>query len=198
MAVALLAPPLEAQQTRQVKVVVQFQQSGARAQETLGGGVTITRKGGVQGSAEQKQTTAQHTAAIFTLVQDGGDSSMLVATRVPTSEVIFYQNYLSGAGYFVIQPAFREVGTALRIQAEILPRNEIRVRLMPRISYFSYDGGGAIDVTEAATELIVSSGQPVLLGSATTEMHEVTRRILGFHERQSASESSVVLTATIQ
>ena len=69
---------------------------------------------------------------------------------------------------------------------------------MPRISYFSAEGAGAIDVTEASTELVVPNGQPVFLGGATTQMHELTRQILGFSERQSASETSVLLTATIQ
>jgi hypothetical protein len=79
-----------------------------------------------------------------------------------------------------------------------VPGNQVHVRLTPRISYFSPDRSGAVDVTEAATELIVPNGQPVSLGGATTQMHQLTRQILGFSERQNTSETSLVLTATIQ
>ena len=205
-AAALLATPpreLYAQTTQQVKVVVEFKQSGASGRETMGGtgGVIITRKsvrpdGRVV--VEDTQTKTQRSTGIFTLVQDGGESSMLVATKVPYTEAIYYQNYLTGAGYTVARVAFLDVGTALKVRAQILPQNQIRVRLMPRISYFTTEGGGAIDVTEAATELIVPHGQPVFLGGATAQMHEVTRQLLGFGSRQGASETSITLTATIQ
>ena len=205
-AAALLGtPPLEihAQMKQQVKVVVEFKQSGASGRETLGGtgGVIITRKsvrpdGRVV--VEDTQTKTQRSTGIFTLVQDGGESSMLVATKVPYTEAIYYQNYLTGAGYTVARVAFIDVGTALKVRAQILPQNQIRVQLMPRISYFTTEGGGAIDVTEAATELIVPHGQPIFLGGATSQMHEVTRQLLGFGNRQDASETSITLTATIQ
>jgi hypothetical protein len=69
---------------------------------------------------------------------------------------------------------------------------------MPRLSYFSAEGAGLIDVTEAATELIVPSGRPVFLGGAATGMHEVTRRLFGYDERRGQSETSISVTATIQ
>ncbi len=205
-AAALLATPareLNSQTRQQVKVVVEFKQSGNQSRETLGGtgGVIITRKsvrpdGRVV--VEDTQTKTQRSTGIFTLVQDGGESSLLVATKVPYTEAIYYQNYLTGAGYTVARVAFLDVGTALKVRAQILPQNQIRVQLMPRISYFSTEGGGTIDVTEAATELIVPHGQPVFLGGATTQMHEVTRQLLGFGSREGASETSITLTATIQ
>ena len=186
-----------------VKVVVEFKQSGASGRETVGGtgGVIITRKSvRPEGRVvvEDTQTRTQRSTGIFTLVQDGGESSMLVATKVPYTEAIYYQNYLTGAGYTVARVAFIDVGTALKVRAQILPQNQIRVQLMPRISYFSAEGGGAIDVTEAATELIVTNGQPVFLGGATSQMHEVTRQLLGFSGRQDTSETAVTVTATIQ
>jgi hypothetical protein len=68
----------------------------------------------------------------------------------------------------------------------------------PRISYFSHERAGIVDFTEAKTELIVANGQPVSIGGATTKMHEVTRQILGFADRTSSSETSLVVTATVQ
>jgi type II/III secretion system protein len=197
---------LEAQGSRQVKVAVNFKQSGTSGQETIGGsGAVIIRKGNVrpQGrfGVEERQTTTQRASGIFTLVQDGGASSLLVATRVPYAEAAYYYNYLTGAGYVATRVIFQEVGTALKVEAAILPQNQIRVRLMPRISYFSPEGAGAIDVTEAATELILQSGEPAFLGGATTELHDVTRRVMGilsYDARTGASESSIAVTATIQ
>jgi type II secretory pathway component GspD/PulD (secretin) len=63
---------------------------------------------------------------------------------------------------------FSDVGTALRVRAATLWDGQIQLRLTPRISYFSVERPGAIDFTEAATELIVPNGQPVSLGGATS------------------------------
>jgi type II secretory pathway component GspD/PulD (secretin) len=121
-----------------------------------------------------------------------------VATQVPYNQVAYYHNYAAGGGYIQNQIAFTNVGTSLRVNASVLPDSQIRLRLTPRISYFSAERSGAIDFTEATTELIVPSGQPVSLGGSTTNMHEITRQILGYRDRVSSSETNLVLTATIQ
>jgi hypothetical protein len=90
----------------------------------------------------------------------------------------------------------RDVGTSLKVRAIVLPDEHIRLRLTPSISWLADDSSGAIEFTEAATELVVRSGQPVVLGGSTTETHAVTRQILGIGARDAASETSVVLTAT--
>ena len=122
-------PALHAQRRQQVKVVVEFKQSGSRGQETIGGrgGVIITRKGSIRPegriTAEERQTQVERSSGIFTVVQDGGESTLLVATRVPYADLVVYQNYLTGAGYVTARVAFREVGTALKVRAYILPQN---------------------------------------------------------------------------
>jgi Bacterial type II and III secretion system protein len=193
----------EPQSRRQIKVLVESQQSGTQSQESLqGSGSVIIRKGNVYPSGRvtggDRQTTVQRSTGIFTLVQDGGESILSVATQVPYSQTAYYYNYAVGSGYIQRQIVFTNVGTSLRVSASLLPDNQIRVRLTPRISYFSAERSGAIDFTEATTELIVPSGQPVSLGGSTTNMHEVTRQILGYRDRTSSSETNLVLTATIQ
>lgn len=193
----------EPQNRRQVKVLVESQQSGTQNQEAVqGSGSVIIRRGNVQPSgrvtAGDRRTTVQRSTGIFTLVQDGGESILSVATNVPYNQAAYYYNYAAGSGYIQTQIVFTEVGTSLRVSASVLPDNQIRVRLTPRISYFSAERSGAIDFTEATTELIVPSGQPVSLGGSTTNMHEVTRQILGYRDRASSSETNLVLTATIQ
>lgn len=198
-----MLPIGNAQNRRQIKVLVESQQSGAQSQESLqGSGSVIIRKGNVYPSGRvtggDRQTTVQRSTGIFTLVQDGGESILSVATNVPYSQAAYYYNYAAGSGYIQRQIVFTEVGTSLRVSASVLPDNQIRVRLTPRISYFSAERSGAIDFTEATTELIVPSGQPVSLGGSTTNMHEVTRQILGYRDRASSSETNLMLTATIQ
>jgi hypothetical protein len=204
MCLMLGMPPIgDSQNRRQIKVLLESQQSGTQSQESLqGSGSVIIRKGNAYPSGRvtgsDRQTTVQRSTGIFTLVQDGGESILSVATKVPYSQAAYYYNYAAGSGYIQRQIVFTDVGTSLRVNASVLPDNQIRVRLTPRISYFSAERSGAIDFTEATTELIVPSGQPVSLGGSTTNMHEVTRQILGYRDRASSSETSLVLTATVQ
>jgi Bacterial type II and III secretion system protein len=198
-----MLPIGNAQNRRQIKVLVESQQSGAQSQEAVqGSGSVIIRRGNVQPSgrlaAGDRQTTVQRSTGIFTLVQDGGESILSVATQVPYSQTAYYYNHALGSGHIQRQIVFTSVGTSLRVNAGILPDNQIRVRLTPRISYFSAERAGAIDFTEATTELIVPSGQPVSLGGSTTNVHEITRQILGYRDRVSSSETNLTLTATIQ
>jgi len=191
-------------QGRQVKVVLQFERSGAERGQALGaaGGVIITRRGSPLPSgrltAEESQTRIQQSTGIFTLVQDGSESLLSVATRIPYDQAAFYWDYAAGKGYITRSVVFQEVGTALKVHAAILPNEQVRVRLTPRISYFSADRSGAIEFTEASTELVVPNGEPVFIGGASSESHEVMRRILGFGQRQGMSETSLTLTATVQ
>lgn len=195
--------PSEPQSPRQVKVLVESQQSGTQNQEAVqGSGSVIIRRGTVQPSgrllAGDRRTTVQRSTGIFTLVQDGGESLLSVATTVPYNQVAYYYNYAARGGYIQSQIIFSDVGTSLRVTASLLPDNQIRLRLTPRISYFSAERSGAIDFTEATTELIVPNGQAVSLGGSTTQIHEITRQILGYRDRSASSETNLVLTATIQ
>ena len=192
-----------AQSRRQIKVVLETKQSGTSNQVNLqGSGSVVIRRGTVNPSgriiANERQTSVQRSGSIFTLVVDGGESILSVATRVPQSEIAYFHNYAAGIGHIEQRIVFNDVGTFLRVSAATLSDGEIRLRLTPRISYFSAERPGAIYFTEAAAELIVCNGQPVSLGGSTTTLHEITRQILGYHERTSSSEISLVVTATLQ
>jgi len=84
------------------------------------------------------------------------------------------------------------------VSASILADNQIKIQLTPRISYFSAERSGAIDFTEATTELIVPNGQPVSLGGSTTKIHEITRQILGCRNTTGTNETSLTVTAIVQ
>lgn len=195
-----LAP---AQTPRHIKVVLYSQQSESSNSGGIGGsGSVIIRRGTVSPSgrviANERQTTVQRNTGVFTLVLDGGESILTMATRVPHSQVNYYYNYALGIGAIERRIVFNDVGTSLKVHAATLPNGEIKLRLTPRISYFSSERPGAIDFTEAATEIIVPNGQVVSLGGVTSTMHEMTRQILGYQNRSSSDSSHLQVSATIQ
>lgn len=192
-----------AQSARQVKVNFDFRQSGVQSRDAVQGGgrVIITERGSARPSGrvgvESTERRVTQTHGIFTVVQDGGESTLLVATQVLYSQVTFYRDWLTGAGLVATSVQFKDVGTSLKVRATILPGNQIRVRVTPSISWFSADNAGVIEVNEASTELVVPNGRPVQIGGATTKLHEVTRQILGFSASQRAGETLMTLTATV-
>lgn len=194
--------PAAAQSSRQIRVDVQFRQTGTQSRDAAGaaGRVIITERGSVRprvgAGAGSTETKTQHSTGIFTLVQDGGESTLMVMSQVPYQQVAFYRDYATGAGYLASGVVFRDVGTSLKVRASLLPDDKIRVRLTPSISWFSADGAGTIEFTEATTDIIVPNGRAVVLAGSTTETHTVTRYILGIAREQGASETTVVLTAT--
>ena len=66
------------------------------------------------------------------------------------------------------------------------------------MSYFSPRGDGSIELNEATTEVIVPNGRAIRIGGATRGINQVTRQILGDREQQASSESTFILTATVQ
>lgn len=195
--------PLAAQSGKQVKVSLDFRQSGTQSRDAVQGGgrVIITERGSVRPSGrvgvESSERRVTQTRGIFTLVQDGGESTLLVASQVPYTQVTFYRDWLTGAGLLATSIQFRDVGTSLKVRALILPRDQVRVRVTPSISWFSTDSAGTIEVNEASSELVVPNGRPVQIGGATTAMHELTRQLLGVGQSQSVSETLMTLTATV-
>jgi hypothetical protein len=204
---ALLAgwlQPVWAQSGKQVKVVFEFRRSTTQNEAAVDGSgrVVITDRGGTRSSGrvavDNTQRRTQTSTGIFTLVQDGGESMLTVTSQVPYQQIAFYRDYLTGAGHIATGVQFTDVGTSLKVGATILAGNQVRVRLTPTVSWFSADRSGVIEAVEASTTLVVQSGRPVVLGGATTQTHEITRRILGYRAGESGTETMMALTATIR
>src|SRR4029450_11073044 len=178
--------PVGAQSGKQVKVVFEFRQSTTQNRDAVDGSgrVVITDRGGVRSSgrvgADSTQRRTQTSTGIFTLVQDGGESTLVVTRQVPYQQLAFYRDYLTGAGYIATGVQFTEVGTSLKVGAAVLAGNQVKLRLTPTVSWFSDDKSGVIEATEASTTLVVQSGQPVVIGGATTQTHELHPRTLGY------------------
>ena len=205
LATILLASAIrvESQASRQVKVVLEFQQQGQDSRQgAQGRGGVIIQDGKARGrggvAVQDTTTRTTRSEGVFTIVQDGGTASMLVASEVPSTVVGWFRDYATGQGYAVQGTAWQRVGTTLVVSPTILPNGQIRVRLTPQVSYFSSQGNGSIEFKEAATEVIVPNGRAMRIGGATRGINQVTRQILGYREQRSASESSFILTATIQ
>ena len=182
---ALAVAPGEpvAQEPRQIRVEVRFQQASQRGREA---GIATERR-------------VQRSSGLFTIVQDGGEALLTVATQVPVQQLAFYRDQATGAGHVASGVTFRDVGTTLRVQAAILPGDRIRVRVTPRISYLAAEGTGAVEFTEAAADLVVPNGRPVVLGGSTSETHSVLRQILGLGiSTREVTETTVLLIASVR
>jgi hypothetical protein len=201
------AAPGGAQSGRNVKVLLEFkQQTQASRQGVQGqGGLVVEERRGdprVRGrgglAVEDTTTRVTRSSGLFTVVQDGGAGSIMVAQDVPYQQMAYYHDYATGKGHVAQGVAWQRVGTALAVRPVILPGNKVRVTLTPVISYFTPGGGGTIEVVEAASELIVPSGGRMQIGGNTGSLNAMTRQILGFSSQQSSEETALTLTATIQ
>lgn len=205
VAVALaVAGIASAQAPRLVRVAIDVHHVATSSRQATGaaGSVIVTERGSVGSRARisANNTTARttRTTGLFTLVQDGGESSMTIATELPAAEIAYWRDYVTAAGYVAPAVVFRDVGTSLNVHAQILSGERVRVRLTPIVSYRSPEGSGAIQLIQAVSEMIVSSGRPVVIGGATSLGSDVTRRLLGIERRQSGNDATVTLTATVR
>jgi Bacterial type II and III secretion system protein len=201
---AVLAGAVSAsgQSGRQVKVVLEFEQHGQEARQgAQGRGAVVIQEGKARGrggvAVEDSTTRTTRTSGIFTVVQDGGTASMLVASEVPYAVAAWFRDYATGQGYLVQGTEWQRVGTVLVVSPTVLPGGQIRVRLVPQVSYFTADSGGTVEFNQAATEVIVPNGRPMRIGGGSRGINQVTRQILGFRQEQASSESSFILTAPI-
>jgi hypothetical protein len=205
--IVLAAVPVAAQSNRQVKVLLEFKQQtqGDRQGVQARGGVIVEERSGnmrARGrgglAVEETTTRVTRSSGLFTVVQDGGAGSIMVAQDVPYQQMAYYYDYATGKGHVAQGVAWQRVGTALMVRPVILPGNQIRVTLTPVISYFTPGGGGTIEVVEAATDVIVPNRGRLQFGGSTGSLHAITRQILGYRSQQSSEETALTLTATIQ
>lgn len=203
VATAATVCPAAGQSPRQVKVALEFQQQGQESRQGVQGhGTVIIQDGTARGrggvAAGSSATRTTRTSGVFTVVRDGGSAAMMMASEVPYTTLAWFRDYATGQGYAVQGTGWQRVGTTLVVSPSILADGRIRVRLTPQLSYFSAEGDGSIEFTEAALDVIVPNGRAMRIGGGTRGINQVTRRILGYGDQQSSSESSFILTATVQ
>jgi hypothetical protein len=199
------AAPAAAQAPRNVRVSVDFAQRAQDSRQGVqgGGGVIIREQRGqvrARGQAgvgvEDTTTRVTRSSGLFLVVADGASGTLMVAQEIPQPEIAFFYDYALGRGYVAQGVAWQRVGTGLAVRPTLLPGSQIKVQLAPWLSYFTPGGGGSVELVEAATELVVPAGRRVQIGGASSELHSLTRRILGYHSRDAAGETAIFLTAT--
>ena len=207
LVLVLAASPAGGQGTRQVKVVLEFQQHAQSSRQGVGGqgGVIVeSPRGGdprvrSRGGLAVEETTTRITrsSGLFTVVQDGAEGSILVAQDVPAAQVAYYYDYASGRGYVAPGVAWQRVGTALAVRPVILSGNQIRLTLTPVISYATGARDGRVEIVEAATQVIVPNGGRLQIGGATGSLHAVTRQLLAYRAERSSQDTALTVGATI-
>ena len=187
-----------------VKVTVEFRQAGQSLQsgtavQGTGPGGTIVQVGprGVRGSAQvqvqETQRLSRRSVGSFLLIQDGGEGSITVADQVP--EFAWLYQYALGRNYITPAVVFRNVGTSFLVRPTILPNRRIRLRITPQLSYRSDQDAGTIELVEASTELVMTSGQPIAIGGSEGGTEVVRQFLLGYERLNRTSQVSIVLTA---
>lgn len=207
VALTLLAGAAPARSTRLVKILLEFQQQaeGSRPGVEARSGVIGKRHRGDARARGREALLGEHTVThvarsggLFTVVQDGGTGTILMAREVPYAQMVYYHDYAVGKGYVAQGVAWQRAATSLTVRPVLLPGGQVRVTLTPRISYFAAAGDGSIEVAEASVELVVPSGGRVQFGGSASSLHVVTRQILSYREQQSSGETSLTLTATVR
>jgi hypothetical protein len=188
---------------RRIRVEMEFRQAesvdrdaveGAAGAVVLGGRLQVP--GGMSLMSTERRT--HRSSRLFTVVQDGGKSTLTVATRVPERDIEYFYDAARGAELLRSGVRFESVGSALDVEASLLGGRRIRLRIMPAIRYFSPDHSGAIEFTDAATELTVADGETVVIGGTRTKLHELTTRVLGTSKTSGEGESTIAVTATAE
>jgi hypothetical protein len=187
---------------KRIRVTLEVRESTTEEADALGaGGVVVldgrrSAAGGLGASSTEKRR--RRSTGLFTIVQDGGESVLTVASRLPYRRAVVLRDYALGLGYVDSTVAFEDVGTSLRVAADVLGDDRVHLRLTPRVSYVSDRGRGVVDFTEATTDVVVRSGERLSLGGSTSRETSSTARLLGLGREESTGETSLVVTATIE
>ncbi|HWR84195.1 MAG TPA: secretin N-terminal domain-containing protein [Candidatus Deferrimicrobium sp.] len=92
---------------------------------------------------------------------DNKEAKIQMGQKIPVKQ-------FDEAGNVVIR--FEEVGTILRVTPHVTAENQILMNLKPERSTYEFDPNGVIiNTSNAATTVIVSSGQTAVIGGLTTE-----------------------------
>jgi Bacterial type II and III secretion system protein len=187
-----------------IRVAVEFREASVESRDAVasGGRLIITERGNVRAGGgvgvDSRQTRIRQSTAVFTVVANGGEAMLTMASEVPYPQVAFFQDYATGRGYVASAVVFQRVGTSFKVGAATLADGRIRVRVTPTISYFAADGSGTVELTDASTEIVVRNGQPVVIAGGSTQVTRLTREILGLGQATRSANTTVLLTATVE
>lgn len=190
-------------ESRNVKVVVEVRGQDVSDRHAVqgGGGVVVgprSARAGAGVAAGDTVTRTTRSSAIFVVVRSGEAGAVLVAQDVPHVHAAYLFDYAAGRGYVSREVAWQRLGTGLSVRPVLLPGGQIRLTLIPWLSWVTPGGGGRVELVEAATEVVVAAGRRTQIGGASGGLHAVTRRILGQVQERADADARIFVTATPQ
>jgi type II secretory pathway component GspD/PulD (secretin) len=151
----------------------------------------------VKAGAERSETAV--TAVQELLVLSGARAAISVAEHTPHAD--WFWNWGGGRGLWSVQPgvSWSEVGASLVVQPTVIPDAMIRLRLTPRFSYFVDGSRTETEVTELATEVVLSDGAELDVGGMPVRDSEFYDRFLtGYDHRGETERLEIRVSARIQ
>lgn len=189
---------------RNVRIDVQFDrrsESSAREAGIRPVGPVVIGRDGIRGSLEgrlqdRSSTVTEHTAQIL-VAMEGRSASLRVGETVP--HLAWLTEYGYRHGYIrTAHIEWRDVGSFLAMEPEILGDGWIRVRLTPTLSGYGNDGLlKTIHFTELATEVVARDGEPVSIGGLTGDRDFYSKFLVGRSGGREVSITDITLTPRI-
>lgn len=173
-------------------------QVGSRPYAAGGAGVALGPDGRIRGGAQQ--TSVQHnvSSSQMLLVMSGERGSITVGEDIPVVQP-FWQ-FVHGLGLLPPGVIFQRVSTGFAVEPTVIGSN-IRVKVIPWLSYQSPQGNGRVEFAEAATSVSLKDGETLTISQGSGSQSSQSSAfglILGNGYVEQASGNSIVLTADIK
>ena len=183
----------------QVRITVNFQGGSPSSGYNLGAGVNRRGAGGTAGA----WNTDSSVSASQNLLVMSGEKGRIEVGRDLVS-VAPYWNYANGLGLLAPGLLFQTVSTGFAVEPVVVGDN-IRIKVVPYISYQSPNGPGQLEFAESASTVNVRSGDTVTLSSGGTNRSGSTAGargnafglVLGEQGGTSSQSMGITLTARI-
>jgi len=131
-------------------------------------------------------------AELFIVVADGSSGFINVGTEIAIPRFFYMGRWYSGTAY-----EFRQAGRSLRVTANRLPSDMIKMELTPMFSKF-LSSGGNIELTELATTVMARVGQTVVLGGSTNAGENVATALFSRQTGSERKQTLITVTPSLQ
>ena len=126
-------------------------------------GVGVNPRGRVVGSLQTSQGTSNATSNQYLMVMSGEKGHISIGEQIPYVQP--YWNYVNGLGLLPPGVVFQTVSTGFAVEPTVMGEN-IKLRIIPFISYLSPNGPGQIEIIDAASVVMLRRGETITLTSS--------------------------------
>lgn len=181
---------------RNVRIEVSHRRHETARRETGGASVRLgdgSPSVGVRGGSTR--TSRDNLTRQHVVVLDGGRGEIRVSEQVPEAE--WFWTWGVGRGHWVEGTRWRDVETSVLVEPRVLPDGRIRVRIIPRFSYWLDRERRSTEIEELSTEVVVVSGQEIDIGGMPLRDEAFRERfLLGIDAAGRTVRSEIRLRAT--